>query len=341
MAKLLSPSLRNGWKRLTGERRALLELLSRCAISEDQALRLYDTTERSDAGIDASEAQLLANPYLIFERDRRSFNPIAFGAVDRGLFPDAAVRSEFPLPEPSRVDDPADPRRVRALIVDLLEEASAQGHTVLPRSWVIRRAREQALQPPCPLGENVLDATEDSFAPVIARAATRAGETAYQIDRLAECREIIRREVRRRKSGKPHAAVHDWRSLVDQGLRTALPSEAEERALEERARAEKAAALEQLFRSRVAVLIGPAGTGKTTLLRMLCELPDVGAKGVLLARTHRKGPRASRRADRTTWGRENAGAVPPRTAALQRRDRSLLPRSTSTKMRRLPHCHHR
>jgi putative ribosome biogenesis GTPase RsgA len=61
--------------------------------------------------------------------------------------------------------------------------------------------------------------------------------------------------------------------LVDQGLKTALPSDAEERALEERARTEKAAALEQLFRSRIAVLIGPAGTGKTTLLRMLCALP--------------------------------------------------------------------
>jgi hypothetical protein len=245
LAKLLSPSLRNGWKRLTEERRALLELLSRCAISEDQALRFYDTTERSSAGIDAIEAQLLANPYLLFEKDRRSVRPIAFGAIDRGLFPDEAVRQEFPVPELSRIEDPADPRRVRALVADLLEEASAQGHTALPRSWVIRRARERALQPPCPLGENVLDVTEDRFSPVIARVATRAGEAAYQIERLVECRNIIRREVGGRKKGKPHAAAHDWRALVDQGLKTALPMDAEEKDLEERARTEKAAALEQ------------------------------------------------------------------------------------------------
>ena len=55
--------------------------------------------------------------------------------------------------EPSRINDPADGRRVRALVVDLLEQAAAEGHTLLPRSWVIRRARERALQPPCPLGE--------------------------------------------------------------------------------------------------------------------------------------------------------------------------------------------
>jgi hypothetical protein len=95
----------------------------------------------------------------------------------------------------------------------------------------------------------VLDASEESFVPVIARVATRAGEPAYQIDRLVECREIIRREVRGRKKGKLHAAAHDWRTLIEQGLGATLPSDPEEAALEERARTEKSAALEQLFRS--------------------------------------------------------------------------------------------
>ena len=161
--KLLTGGLRKGWKRLADERRALLQLLGRCAISEGEALRFYDTTARAEASIEASDAELLRNPYLLFERDRRAADPIAFGAVDRGLFPDEAVREQFPVLEPSLIEDPADPRRVRALVVDLLEEAAAEGHTLLPRSWAIRRARERSLQPPCPLGENVLDACEESF----------------------------------------------------------------------------------------------------------------------------------------------------------------------------------
>ncbi len=230
VGKLVSPNLCKGWKRLAGERRALIELLSRCAISEDQALRFYDATERSYAGIDVTNAQLLANPFLLFERDRDSLDPIGFGAVDRGLFPDEVIRREFPVPPLSRIEDPADPRRVRALVADLLEEASSQGHSVLPRGWVIRRARERALQPPCPLGENVLDASEDSFLPVIARVATRTGEAAYQIDRLIACREIIRREVRGRKKGKPHAVAHHWRACGGSGSRSSrLLSDAEGR----------------------------------------------------------------------------------------------------------------
>jgi hypothetical protein len=280
--RFLSAGLRNGWKRLNPQRRALLQLLSRCAISQDQAFRFYDTTARADAGVGASDAEILANPYLLFERDRRSADRAAFGTLDRGLFPDESIREQFPIPEPSRITDPADPRRVRALVVDLLEEGAAQGHTLLPRSWVIRRARERELQPPCPLGENVLDAAHENFGSVIAHATTRQGEAAYQVDRLVECREIIRREIHGRQKGKPNVAVFNWRNLIDEGLEQPLPDNAADRELEERAREEKAAALEQLVRSRLSVLIGPAGRGKTTLLRMLCSLPDVAAKGLLL-----------------------------------------------------------
>ncbi len=51
---------------------------------------------------------------------------------------------------------------------------------------------------------------------------------------------------------------------------------------EELARQEKAAALEVLATSRLSVLIGAAGTGKTTLLRALSNLPEVAGGGLLL-----------------------------------------------------------
>ena len=88
---------------------------------------MYDTTARAEAGIEASGAELLRNPYLLYECDRRAADPIAFGGVDRGLFPDEAVREQFALPERSRIEDPADDRRVRAVVVDLLEHAAAEG----------------------------------------------------------------------------------------------------------------------------------------------------------------------------------------------------------------------
>ena len=282
-AQLLTDGLRGGWRRLPLERRKLLQLLSRCALTESQAFRFYDSTERAKKGIQATDDALLANPYLLFELDRRAEaeDPIAFPVVDRGAFPDDAIRQKYPVTKPSRVEDPTDKRRVRALVVDLLEEGAAQGHTLLPRSRIIEQARERALRPPCPLGENVLDVMEECFGPIIACTKTKAGETAYQVDWLSKCRSIISREVSKRKSGRGHAASHDWSNLVAADLES-LPEDALEQDIELRARKEKAAALEVIFRSRISVLVGSAGTGKTTLLRALCRLPDIRTKGILL-----------------------------------------------------------
>ena len=280
--ELIGKSLRAGWKALEPERRSLLELISRFAVSSEQAIRFYDRIKRSDAHIDTNDRQLLANPYLLFEQDRASVDPIPFDAVDRGCFPDDVVRANFPVPEPSSTSDPADPRRVRALVVDLLEKTAGLGHTLQTRDSTIRRARERAMRPPCPLGDDVLNASEALFPPVIVRMATKAGDVAYQLDRLAASRDVIRREVTRRISGRSHQSELNWHAIVEAGLGPFSSPDEVEVQMEQRARIEKAASLGQLFAARISVLIGPAGTGKTTLLRMLCDLPDVRAGGVLL-----------------------------------------------------------
>jgi hypothetical protein len=282
IGKLLPDGARKGWASLKPERRELLQLIARCGLSEEQALRFYDPTNRRKAGIEATDAELLANPYRLFEDDRRSEGPVGFAVVDRGVFPDEALRNAFPMPARSAVTDPADVRRVRALVVDLLESGAAEGHTVLPRDWVIERARARALQPPCPLGENVLDVAEPMFASLVALSSTGSGSMAYQVDRLAAAQAVIRTEVGKRRQGKPHQGEVDWSATVEADLGPVPGQGADETGLERRARREKAAALEQLFRSRLSVLIGAAGTGKTTLLRMFCGLPGVQEEGILL-----------------------------------------------------------
>lgn len=55
---------------------------------------------------------------------------------------------------------------------------------------------------------------------------------------------------------------------------------------EERARSEKTAALDRLVSSRIGILIGPAGTGKTTVIQLLLTRTDiVGTRVRLLAQT--------------------------------------------------------
>ena len=102
----------------------------------------------------------------------------------------------------------------------------------------------------------------ESFAPLVQQAKMGDGRDAYQLDRLAETRVIIANAVEKRLRGKRHAAAQDWHKLVNDVLGV-LGSDAHDET-EEAARHEKAAVLEEVFASRLSVLIGPAGTGKTT-----------------------------------------------------------------------------
>jgi hypothetical protein len=106
----LGAGYRHIWESLPPERKALLLLLSRFPISDDQLARWYDISQRRKAGVRATDDDVLRNPYRIYEEDRRQADPIALRAIDRGLFPDERVQQEFPVPLPSRPVDPADPR---------------------------------------------------------------------------------------------------------------------------------------------------------------------------------------------------------------------------------------
>lgn len=281
LGDLIGKNFSEKWNKLKKTRRGLLQLLSRCALREDQTRRFYQETERDDAGITVTDDALLKNPYLLYELDRGSFDPVDVGTVDRGVYPETIIRDKFPLVEPSAMEDAIDKRRVRALIIDTLEQAARQGDTLLPSKWVISRIRERGLSPLCPLDEDTLSMHEAFVGEHVTSTRLDDDAPALQLDRYVNTRDLIRAAIRKRITGKRHSAKHEFTKLIDNGLGV-LPTEPKERNVELRARQEKAAALAELFSSRFSVLIGPAGTGKTTLLRMLCNLPDVERGGILL-----------------------------------------------------------
>ncbi len=280
LGRRLSPTTVKKWKALPEERRALLKLLSRFDLTVDQATRFYQQTEREESRISVSDAEILTNPYLLYELDRFSPDPIALGTVDRGVFPDEVIRHEHPLSEPSSLnDDPVDPRRVRAFVVSVLEGASSSGSTLLPQHRVIGEVRALPFQPDCPVDPDLMSVVEEEFSPVVEKAEMADGAPAYQLSRLAEMGGIIRRQVERRIKGGRHEVAADWSSLLADALSGAAPEDDE---AERRAREEKVEALKELASSRVSVLIGPAGTGKTTLLSVLCNHPQIKNGGVTL-----------------------------------------------------------
>ena len=277
------------WKYLASERGAkrltLAKLLARFDLTFDQTARWWDPAARNTAGLrhaneEITDAAILKNPYALYECDRLQPAPIAFRTVDQGAFPEKAITNAHSIPSPSVMTGPVDGRRLRAATAAVLEDAAVDGHTLLSREEIIARLKKFNLSPALPATEDQYEIHGDRLAPVIAPCTLENGKPAYQLDRLVITRDVIASSVNKRvKMGKRLTVNIDWRAELDLEFKD---TPAPKGSLEDRGRREKAAALTELAASRFSVLIGAAGTGKTTLLKFLCHAAPVQSRGVLL-----------------------------------------------------------
>jgi len=262
------------WKSLPDERRLLLRLLSRFELNAEQAGHLYDGDTRKKLGWLAEDADILANPYRIYEFGRLDPRGVGLLAVDRGVFPDDVLRLTFPLEEPSRLESAVDPRRVHAFALAALEGAALEGHTLQDSARVVEAIQSLAIRPPCPVTGDMIRAQLPTMGPEIV-AVSFNGASALKLGRLEEVGAAIRKEFQR-VGGARHQVSVDWAKEVASKLGKPIDAE------DAQAHAEKAAALKELAEARLSVLAGPAGAGKTTVLSILCNQQAITDGAVLL-----------------------------------------------------------
>ena len=292
LSRHIDDTIAKSWIRIRTKkptRDSFLQLLSRIALTDEQARFIAIPEERKERGVETSDAEYLENPYLIYETTRFTEHPIAVTTVDRGLFPTNFIRERYPIPAPTEVKTAVDARRLRALSVRELEAAAVRGDTLMAVDDLIVNLRSAEKQKhsddsaPTEVTADLLDiAEEEQFEGVISLMRMGDGRNAYQLDRIKDLGSVIRNKVSKSVGNDAirHELQVDWRSELDTFLSSQGVVDTDEQ--EERAREEKAAALAELAASRFSVLIGPAGTGKTTLLSVLCQHSDVSSGSILL-----------------------------------------------------------
>jgi len=263
------------WKGLPNERRRFIRLLSRFEMTVDQADALYEEASRQKKGWGGTDREILENPYRIYEVARHDDEGMGLLSIDRGVFPDDEVRLKHPLEAPSALDSAIDLRRVRAFTIAALEQAAANGHTLLPQSDAVEAVRGYPVRPECPLTGDMLAARAKDMKPEIV-PLTFDQSLGVQLIRYKDIGEITRKQILGRIGGKRHVVDRDWAALLKKKFGPALDEE------ERRARTEKAASLKELAEARFSVLAGPAGAGKTSLLSILCAQPEISDAGILL-----------------------------------------------------------
>ena len=284
LAARIDPVIAKGWKRRSDTRKAYIRLLSRFDLTPEQARMLYGEESREQQGIEIEDGEFVANPYLIFESTRLLPKElsVSVSVVDRGVFPKDPIRTLVPVPIPSALKSGIDPRRVRALVIQQLESHAAQGHTLQARKTILSEIRELPLDPKCEVTSDTMEVAEDEcFDDEIKQLRLGDKSQGYQLKRLAEAGAYIRELVSKRIKSPPLGIEADWAAILD----SVLDSEGKNPPVtdkDQKAREEKVAALNILANRRFSVLIGPAGTGKTTLLSALVRQEEIAAGGVLL-----------------------------------------------------------
>lgn len=264
---------------LQGERKALYWLLARVALTEEQARVIYDDAQRQKAGLALTDKEILENPYILYEKTRNLLpeNIIPLKVIDRAIYPLDIIYDTNPLEEPTALESCNDERRVRAYFISLLEQRALEGHTVYPVNFLINELNDMPIEPACEVSGDIISTMDDFLAQELVKVSCKNGETAYQLRRLAEIDEVIRSAVEARLNGKRHVVQEDWNKIVQAAFK-GKPKASNE----DKAREEKAAILKELAESRLSVLIGGAGTGKTTLLALLCKSSKIRDGRVLL-----------------------------------------------------------
>lgn len=284
-------AVRAKWVKLPEERRALLRLLSRFALTPMQAKRWFEASKRNQATTSpVSDAEILQNPYRISETDLGAMNdaPVSIGTIDRGLLPDSTIAAKHPVEEPSHVGSSNDPRRARSAIVAVLRDAADDGYALLSATETLDRLERLDLSPPCNVGSDWPAANEDLLAGVVDGVAISASEdggesiSALQLADLKEREKRLRRILLKRSARPLKAITADWRSLLISAIEASGGTFDDSNPDHSGALDEQTEALERLTARRLTVLVGRAGTGKTSVLGafLLCE--QLKRDGILL-----------------------------------------------------------
>lgn len=266
------------WNNFSTEEKAFLELLSRIHLNNDQVQSVIDKKEKE-------QIEYLKNPYLLYEETRLDLIQFSFLSIDKAIFADSVILERFPLPTLIDISASLDERRIRALAITILEEAALEGHTLLTDTQLITKLDEKVLQPLCnPSLRNLLGIEEFLKREILIHTLDDESDANYfKLKRYEVIKDKIRSFAQKRNKRNISPTIDkDWLELINNKfgqVDVSKPLWYQEK--DNQARTEKANALNVLANSRISVLIGPAGTGKTTLLNLFCEQSFI-SKGTIL-----------------------------------------------------------
>ncbi len=288
LTDILDSTAKKIYQTLPREKLRFLKNFSRFHINNDQA----EYVIKNISALGGSK-MLLQNLYLLYEKTRFHQYGISFRQIEKALLAPEKVLKAFPLDEDVELEDRLDLRRIRALATWILEEASVEGHSLLPFEELFDRINAKSLEQEFPIQEDLLSGSLQSEFCGDEIAFLETDTRAFvKLQRLKQIKKVLKGRLHfDRIKAKPYDIEKDWMGLIEEGIKQSILKSGKEYTKknkgddgyveEQRAQREKAEALRILINYRFSVLIGPAGSGKTTLLETFEQLPEIQRGGLI------------------------------------------------------------
>ena len=261
-----------------GHRKKFLQTLSRFDLTFTQCKILFSEKNKK-AYLPFDEKTSIENPYILYEVSINSVEPISFYTIDNGLMLNRD-KALYPLKDKRYIVDSKE--RVRGLIVQELEKGLLEGHTVLSEKILKERISTLPLEPPFELTTEAYELAKSIFEPKIHSFKTKDKGYICQLQRILNCGDEIRRTIKFRLSKAKYPSNQNWENELlgyfrEKEIEVVRGNQNEEEGIKE-----KVSGLKELYSSPFSVLIGSAGTGKTTLLNIFCNNQFIKQKGVII-----------------------------------------------------------
>lgn len=261
-------------KKFINDNLKTIKNLSRFICSEEQFADILQN--------ESKYGDFINNPYLLFENSLQNESTlrIPLTILDNGMF----FNEEQQQDDKDLTIIEADSReRLRAFLIrELDEQAQNYGHTTLPVTRLVELINARNLIHDLHFNSDSIELFEDYLEEKIIIKKIE-GTTYLKLKSIEEFDEVARKEIEERtKSEKIKLNTDDFKDLLWEKLSKFEGNDTPKGKL---AAEEKLEALTKLAQNKISVLIGDAGTGKTTVLSALCAHTEINTKVLLLAPT--------------------------------------------------------
>jgi len=246
------------------------ELLSRLNLSVEQAIYAW-----GDLKIYADD--IVDNPYLLFEltRKEKDEHQVTISQIDNAMFVNPLVENRYPLNKPTKMRTEGDKRRFRSMVIFVLVKAANQGHTLLNYDQIVEEINKLPLDQKTDFQTEKIDGVLEFLQD--GELYVDVENTYIKLKEYQDYKKLVVDIVNSRLETSL-SSEQNWGEIINDQFGKLQENNEENDQL---ARREKATALKILESSRISVLLGRAGTGKTSALGIFASSKEIKAGGVL------------------------------------------------------------